>query len=135
MRSNLSFQRNPLIFAIRKLALASEVSLNITLLAAMTLSAHAQNAPTPESKTNAQSACSALALSDYSKANIALTQAGTEHMTTDAIISQRRLEEQYCLRLTRCFVNEETSLGFVGQFDSCLGNEELEKYSTKTPDH
>jgi hypothetical protein len=119
------------ILALRKLGLSAKVSLGVVLVAVM--SAHAQNGP-PNSQTETQKACSADALRDYNKANATLTQSG-EHMTIDAIISQRRLEEQYCLRLTRCFINEETSPSFVGQFDSCLGNEELEKYSTKTPDH
>ena len=67
-------------------------------------------------------------MTDFTKANLALMQTGTPLMSVETTIAQRRLEEQYCLRLTRCFLSDETSTVFAVEFDSCLSDEALEKY-------
>ena len=62
-------------------------------------------------------------MTDFTKANFALMQ--TEHplMSVETMVAQRRLEEQYCSRLTKCFVSNETSILFAAGFNSCLSDE------------
>jgi hypothetical protein len=38
------------------------------------------------------------AMTDYTKANLALMQQGSPAMSVEATIAQRRLEEEFCLR-------------------------------------
>jgi hypothetical protein len=81
------------------------------------------------SGAHAQTACLTGALTDYTRANLALMQ--QIPMTVDATIAQRRLEEQYCMRSTRCLLGEPantaTGMAFAVEFSKCLRKETLEK--------
>jgi hypothetical protein len=69
------------------------------------------------------------AMTDYTKANLALMQQGSPAMSVEATtIAQRRLEEEFCLRFVRCVLDDENSLRFTSAFDTCLRDEALEKY-------
>jgi hypothetical protein len=80
-------------------------------------------------KNEVQTACGVAAMTDYTKANLALLQQGTPLMSVEATIAQRRLEELYCLRSVRCILDDVSSLQFMAAFDSCLQDEALEKYN------
>jgi hypothetical protein len=99
------------------------ISAVASMLAVATI-AHAQ--PTPHQ--DEVKACGVAAMTDYNKANLALMQQGTPLMSVEATIAQRRLEEEFCLRLVRCVLTDQTSLQFIAAFDSCLSDEALEKY-------
>lgn len=97
----------------------------ILFMLAVVTAAHAQLRGIQD---DAQKACGVAAMTEYTKANLALMQTSTPLMSVRATIAQRRLEEQYCLRLTKCFISDETSMPFAAEFDSCLNDEALEKY-------
>jgi hypothetical protein len=94
------------------------------LIVGSTAATTAQNA--------AQTACATAAFDDYNKANTALLLQANPLMTPEATVAQRRLEEQYCLRLARCVVggpaNSSLRVPFSSAFSSCLRDEALEKY-------
>jgi hypothetical protein len=77
-------------------------------------------------------ACIAAAFKDYNKANLALLTGRIPLMSVESTISQRRLQEQYCLRLARCVIgdldNPSLNLPYLAEFSSCLREESLEKY-------
>ena len=79
-------------------------------------------------KEGAEDACVTAAMSDYLKANKALVQQTATVMSVETTISQRRLQEEYCLRFVRCSLDDPNSAIFRVQFDSCLKDEALEKY-------
>lgn len=83
------------------------------------------------SATNAQIACATTALTDYTRAGLALLQQGGPVMSVEATMAQRRLEEQYCLRSTRCLMGEPTNsltgMAFAAKFSKCLADEAIEK--------
>jgi len=93
-----------------------------SMLALATVSTHAQGGLRPGVQ-----ACGEAAMTEYIKANLALLQQGAP-MSVEATIAQRRLQEQFCLRFARCAITDESSLRFLGAFDSCLQDEALEKY-------
>jgi hypothetical protein len=95
---------------------------------AFLLCATAAQAQSRGDQDEAQKACGVAAMTDFTKANLALMQTGTPLMSVQTMIAQRRLEEQYCLRLTRCFISDETDIGFAAEFNSCLSDESLDKY-------
>jgi hypothetical protein len=76
----------------------------------------------------AKTACGVAAATDYNKENLALLQQGTPLMSVEALITQRRLQEKFCLRFVRCIIDDPNSLHFKTAFDSCLRDEALEKY-------
>ena len=96
----------------------------------MMTAAHAQQPPSGVSD-DAKMACGVAAKTDYLKEDLALMKQEAPIMSVEATIAQRRLEEQYCLRLTRCFLSDETSLQFKGAFQSCIHDEDLEKHDAK----
>jgi hypothetical protein len=68
-----------------------------------------------------QTACAMTAFNDYNKANLAL-------MAQSTTVAQRRLQEQYCLRVARCRVGDPTAnrslaLPYAAAFSSCLREE------------
>jgi len=71
-------------------------------------------------------ACGVAAKADYIKEDSPLVK--EEAMSVEATIAHRRLEEQYCLRLTRCFLSDETSRQFKAAFQSCIHDDDLEKH-------
>ena len=78
-----------------------------------------------------QTACAAAALTEYTRATVALMQQGPI-MSVEATIAQRRLEEQYCLKSTRCLMGGEptsstTGMAFAVEFSKCLRDEALER--------
>jgi hypothetical protein len=75
-----------------------------------------------------QNACGVAAMTDYTKANLALMQQSSPALSVEATIAQRRLEEEFCLRFVRCVLDDENSLRFTSAFDTCLRDEALEKY-------
>jgi hypothetical protein len=82
-------------------------------------------------QTDARTSCATAAVTDYNKANLALMdQKDGLLMSPESLIAQRRLEEQYCLRLTRCLLGDAPSnvLAYRTEFSSCLQDESLEKY-------
>jgi hypothetical protein len=99
----------------------------------LAIAAHAQSTPqSPRgSPRTAEGACGVAAMTEYLKANLALMQQGSPLMSVEAIIAQRRLQEQYCLRFVRCVVSDQTSLRYITAFDSCLRDEALEKYDAE----
>jgi hypothetical protein len=76
-----------------------------------------------------QTACAAAALTDYTRATVALMQQ-SPIMSVEATIAKRRLEEQYCLRSTRCLMGEATDpatgMAFAAEFGTCLREEALQ---------
>ena len=104
-----------------------KISVAASMLALVTVAAHAQGSPQPSQKDEAQ-ACGVAAITDYNKANLALLQQGKPLMSVEATIAQRRLEEEFCLRFIRCVLTDQTSLQFIAAFHSCLSDEALEKY-------
>jgi hypothetical protein len=67
---------------------------------------------------------------DYNRANLALMLQATHVMSAEAIIAQRFLEEQYCLRSTQCLLGAEPTnpaMAFAVEFSKCLRDEALEK--------
>jgi hypothetical protein len=98
---------------------------SLCVLALATVAAHAQSKSRPQrdsQKNEAQTACGVAAATDYNKANLTLMQQGTPLMSVEAMIAQRRLEEQYCLRLVRCTLDNPNSLLFEAAFDACLSD-------------
>lgn len=65
------------------------------LLLVMTRTAVAQDA---------SSSCVGAAYSSFAKANMAILREGTPLMSVDAIVEQRRLEENYCMNVASCSV-------------------------------
>ena len=77
-------------------------------------------------------ACLTVAVNNYTKANTALMLRSTPIMSVEAIVAQRRLQEQYCLRVARCRVGDSTkgmAIPFAAAFSSCLDNEAKEPLS------
>jgi hypothetical protein len=104
-----------------------EVRIALPILA-MVMTAQAQSPPVPNGATGeAQMACGVAAKTDYIKADLALRKQETPIMSVEGAIAQRRLEEQYCFRLTRCFLSDEPSQQFRVAFHSCISDPDLEK--------
>jgi hypothetical protein len=75
-----------------------------------------------------QNACGVAAMTDYNRAKLALLQKDRPLMSAETAIAERRLEEDFCLRLVRCVLNDPNSLQFKSGFLTCLRDEALEKY-------
>jgi hypothetical protein len=87
----------------------------------------ALNLGTSVAQESAQTGCLTAAFNDYNKANLAIKQR-TPPLPIEAIVAQRRLQEQYCLRVARCRVGEpatDRSLAssYAAAFSSCLAEE------------
>jgi len=79
-------------------------------------------------------ACGVAAMTDYSKAKLALLQKDSPLMSVDGAIAERRLEEEFCLRFVQCILDDSNSLQFKSGFLSCLRDEALEKYDAVARD-
>jgi non-ribosomal peptide synthetase component E (peptide arylation enzyme) len=80
--------------------------------------------------------CMILAFQDFNKANLALLRE-VPVMSVESALAQRRLEEQYCLRIVRCMLGDstdQTTIRFKATFLSCLREESLQKYEAKSKD-
>lgn len=79
-----------------------------------------------------QSACLSAALTAYNDANVRLLASAGIPMKMQAIIEQRRLQEQYCISAARCLAatlpKQLTDTVFDIEFDKCLRDEAIEKY-------
>ena len=77
--------------------------------------------------SSAQNSCAAAALVDYNKQNLAILQQGSPIMTVQAQIAQRRLQEQFCLRVAQCRVgdpsNQALGIAHAAAFSACLREE------------
>jgi hypothetical protein len=107
---------------------ATKPVLGVTLLVLTLVAAQAQGA-SHSAQDETQAACGLAAMTDYKKANLALLQEGMPLMSVEGTIAQRRLQEQFCLRIVRCAFTDQGSLQFMAAFDSCLSDEALEKYN------
>ena len=96
----------------------------------MVTAAHAQQ-PSGGPSDDTKMACGVAAKADYIKEDLALMKQETP--TVEVTIAHRRLEEQYCLRLTRCFLADETSIRFKETFQSCIHDQDLEKHDAAPP--
>ena len=75
-----------------------------------------------------QNACTVAAAVEYNQASFVLRQAPAELMTVEAMVSQRRLQEQYCLEYVKCILGEPETVRYQAAFSSCLREETLEQY-------
>jgi hypothetical protein len=87
-------------------------------------------------KDDPKTACMTAALMDYTRADLALSQREASPVgTVEGTIARRRLQEQYCLRSTRCLIGEPTSqitgMTFAVEFEKCLDEEAAEKAKLK----
>jgi hypothetical protein len=77
-------------------------------------------------------ACLVAALNDYNQANLALLTKSELLMTVETTIAQRRLQEQYCLRVAQCQLAsmppQQTTVALDAAFSDCLRDEAMEKY-------
>ena len=80
---------------------------------------------------NREEECMIATFTDYNRANVELLTK-TDPVTVETIIAQRRLQEQYCLRIAQCHVAgpppQRTSIALNATFSSCLRDEAMEKY-------
>jgi hypothetical protein len=76
--------------------------------------------------------CMVAAFTDYNRANLALLTKSDLLMTVETIITQRRLQEQYCLRVAKCHLAglppQHTTMALDVAFSGCLRDEAMEKY-------
>src|ERR1035441_5959084 len=76
--------------------------------------------------------CMVAALNDYNKANLALLTKSDLLMTVETTIAQRRLQEQYCLRVAQCQLAslppQHTTMALDAAFSTGLRDEAMEKY-------
>ncbi len=68
---------------------------SVVIFAALSASASA--------KDNRAQECGVAVMRDYNEANLALLGKSNPIMTVETTIEQRRLQEQYCLRVRRSF--------------------------------
>ena len=98
-------------------------------LAALLLAAPAAFAQSKPPETSEQKACTSAATADYNKRELALHQQDKGPLpSVDTNIAMRRLEEDFCLRLIRCVLDDQDTLKFNSAFDACLKYEALDKY-------
>ena len=90
--------------------------------------------PDRSKPARAEFACLTSAREDFQNAKLALLK-GPPQMNMEALVSERRLEETYCLRIARCVARTETGPGADLQapidFSNCLEEVSLEKYDAK----
>jgi hypothetical protein len=88
--------------------------------------------PSSASPATQDSTCMVAALNDYNKANLALLTKSELLMTVETTIAQRRLQEQYCLRVAQCQLAslplQNTTMALDAAFSTCLRDEAMEKY-------
>lgn len=81
---------------------------------------------------NDESACLAAALDAYTKANLTLIGSAGVPMPANALIAQRRLEEEYCARATECLAarlpGDQRAMQSDVLFSSCLRAKAKDKY-------
>jgi len=81
---------------------------------------------------NDESACLAAALDTYNNANLSLIGSAGVPMTANALIAQRRLEEEYCGRATECLAGalpvDQRAMLSDALFSSCLRDKAKKKY-------
>ena len=74
-----------------------------------------------------QDACGFAAFTEYNNTNLALMQTYPAPMPPIAVISQRRLQEQYCAKLAACIVGDPNNstllLPYSAAFAECLRDE------------
>jgi hypothetical protein len=74
--------------------------------------------------------CTVAAFKDYNASNLALL--ATNPMPVETTIAQRRLQEQYCLRVAHCELasmpSQESTVVLDVEFSKCLEEEAKEKY-------
>jgi hypothetical protein len=79
----------------------------------------------------AGNACATEALNEYTKRNLALSSHAVPVKSVEATIAQRRLQEQFCLELSRCLVGEPSNrsltVPYAIAFSSCLRDEAFEQ--------
>src|ERR1700721_2811227 len=68
--------------------------------------------------------CMVAAFTDYNRANMALLTKPDPLMTVETAVSQRRLQEQYCLRIAKCHLAglppQNTTIALDIAFSGCL---------------
>ena len=92
--------------------------------------ADAQTQPNA-SRTEKQNACADAARLDYNKRLVALLEREKplpSITSVETILAIRRLEEDFCLRFTRCVLDDQNTVDFSVAFHICLKDEALEKY-------
>jgi hypothetical protein len=81
---------------------------------------------------NQYNACEIAAFTDYNRANLTLLTKHELIMTVETTISQRRLQEQYCLRVAHCQIADlplqKTTMALDTAFSVCLRDEVMEKF-------
>lgn len=94
------------------------------IFAALSASASAKDSRAEE--------CGAAVMREYNETNLALLGRSNPIMTVETTIEQRRLQEQYCLRLARCKLmsmsQQETTTVLPALFSRCLREEVMEQY-------
>lgn len=84
---------------------------------------------------DASSSCVGAAYSSFAKANMAILREGTPLMSVDATVEQRRLEENYCMKVASCTVGDAVdSIPYRGAFSACLRDLAMEKYDAAPRD-
>ncbi|HEY6979978.1 hypothetical protein [Reyranella sp.] len=82
----------------------------------------------------AEFACLNAARDDYQSSKLALLKMPAPR-TIQAIVSERRVEEEYCLRVARCVTRGDTSatgdIQASVEFAACLEEVTLDKYDAK----
>ncbi|MBG0797093.1 hypothetical protein IYX23_05255 [Methylocystis sp. L43] len=89
-------------------------------------------------KDNRAEECGVAVMKDYNEANLALLGKSNSLMTVEITIEQRRLQEQYCLRVARCRLMsmslQESTTVLPALFSRCLREEAMEKYELMPAD-
>jgi hypothetical protein len=65
--------------------------------------------------------CLTAAFTEYNKANLAIMTQVTTVMSVEATVAQRRLQEQYCIRVAQCRTTSPMAL--AATFSRCLDDE------------
>jgi hypothetical protein len=112
------------MFRLQRLAKTAVLALSVVAV----LASESVAKQPPTASQDQAKACAVAAKTDYIKENLALLNQGTPLLSVEGTITQRRLEEQYCLRFVRCFYGDPNDLAFKAEFNSCLEDESLEKY-------
>jgi hypothetical protein len=90
--------------------------------------------PDRSKPARAEFACLTSAREDFQNAKLALLKDSVKR-TIETLVSERRVEEQYCLRIARCVARTETGpaadLQAPIEFSNCLEEVSLEKYDAK----
>lgn len=90
--------------------------------------------PDRSKPARAEFACLTSAREDFQNGKLALLKDPLKK-SIETLVSERRLEEQYCLRVARCVARTETGpaadLQAPIDFSSCLEEVALEKYDAK----